>query len=137
VPLNVNTAVQIDSVLSASARGAHASRTRAINTVRNALSNAQPASTEGAQARAAFDTARQMAAERFGLHRAIPALEAAANGTVPADDFVKKFVLNAEVKELRALPICSRENRRKRTTGALTDRSRASAGWLRRKHLRR
>jgi len=103
IPLNVNTAVQMDSVLSASARGAMPAEARAINTVRNALSNAQPASTEGAQARAAFDTARQMAAERFGLHRAIPALEAAANGTVPADDFVKKFVLNAEVKELRGL----------------------------------
>ena len=39
----------------------------------------------------------------FGLHRAIPALKAAADGTVPADDFVKKFVLNGDVKELRAM----------------------------------
>ena len=103
VPLNVNTAVQIDSVLSAAARGAQPAERMAINQVRTALSGAQPASSTGADALSAFSGARQMAAERFGLHRAIPALKAAADGTVPADDFVKKFVLNGDVKELRAM----------------------------------
>ena len=41
--------------------------------------------------------------ERFGLHRAIPALKAAADGTVSADDFVKSFQLNGGVKALRAM----------------------------------
>jgi hypothetical protein len=103
VPLNVNTAVQIDSVLSAAARGAQPAERMAINQVRSALSGAQPASSAGADALTAFSGARQMAAERFGLHRAIPALKAAADGTVPPDDFVKKFVLNGDVKELRAM----------------------------------
>ena len=106
-PLNVNTAVQIDSTLSGMARDA-ASRgdrevAKAIGKIRSALNNAEPASDMGADSLAAFRRARKLAAERFKLREAIPALKAAANGDVPADDFVRKFVINGDALELRGM----------------------------------
>ena len=103
MPLNVNTAVQIDSVLSEVARGSKKAPASAVDAVRKALQNASPADTTGADALKAFAAARKLAADRFGLHRAIPALDAAASGKVPPDDFVRKFIINGDVKDLRAM----------------------------------
>jgi len=103
IPLNVNTAVQMDSVLSAAQRGALPAERKALGAVRDALNNATPANNTGADALAAFQGARKLAAERFKLHEAIPALKAAANGDVPADDFVRKFVINGDALELRGM----------------------------------
>jgi len=50
-----------------------------------------------------FTTARAMAAQRFALHDAVPALKAAANGEVSADDFVQRFVLRAKTDEAKRL----------------------------------
>ena len=103
IPLNVNTAVQMDSVLSAAQRGALPAERKALGAVRDALNGASPANNTGADALAAFQGARKLAAERFKLHEAIPALKAAANGDVPADDFVRKFVINGDALELRGM----------------------------------
>ena len=103
IPLNVNTAVQMDSVLSAAQRGALPAERKALGVVRDALNGANPANNTGADALAAFQGARKLAAERFKLHEAIPALKAAANGNVPADDFVRKFIINGDALELRGM----------------------------------
>jgi hypothetical protein len=103
IPLNVNTAVQMDSVLSAAQRGALPAERKALGAVRDALNNATPANNTGADALAAFQGARKLAAERFKLHEAVPALEAAANGDVPADDFVRRFIINGDALELRGM----------------------------------
>lgn len=103
IPLNVNTAVQMDSVLSAAQRGALPAERKALGVVRDALNSANPANNTGADALAAFQGARKLAAERFKLHEAIPALKAAANGDVPADDFVRKFIINGDALELRGM----------------------------------
>jgi hypothetical protein len=103
IPLNVNTAVQMDSVLSAAQRGALPAERKALGAVRDALNSASPANNTGADALAAFQGARKLAAERFKLHDAIPALKAAADGDVPADDFVRKFVINGDALELRGM----------------------------------
>ena len=103
IPLNVNTAVQMDSVLSAAQRGALPAERKALGVVRDALNGANPANNTGADALAAFQVARKLAAERFKLREAIPALKAAANGDVPADDFVRKFVINGDALELRGM----------------------------------
>ena len=43
------------------------------------------------------------AAKRFRLQDAVPALMAAADGTVAPDDFIRRFVLNGKVEELQGM----------------------------------
>lgn len=43
------------------------------------------------------------AAKRFRLQDAVPALKAAADGTVAPDDFIRRFVLNGKVEELQGM----------------------------------
>ena len=50
-----------------------------------------------------FTPARKLAAERFGLHESVPALKAAAEGKVAADDFVRKYIINGKTDEVRGL----------------------------------
>jgi hypothetical protein len=50
-----------------------------------------------------FAPARKLAAERFGLHEAVPALEAAAKGTTAPDDFVRRFIISGKTREVEAL----------------------------------
>lgn len=50
-----------------------------------------------------FKVARQMAASRFSLLDAVPALDAVAKGAVPADDFVKRFIINGKTNDLKKL----------------------------------
>lgn len=111
IPFNVNTAVQIDSTLSAAQRaaGARTPQALAIGKVRDALNSAGIGDNVGQDAKAAFDTARGLARQRFAMHEAIPALEAAASGEAP-DAFVQRFVLNGRVEETRRLADMLREN---------------------------
>lgn len=104
IPFNVNTAVQIDSTLSAAQRaaGKGTPQSLAIGKVRDALNSAGIADNVGVDAKAAFDAARGAASQRFKLHEAIPALEAAANGEAP-DRFVQQFVINGKVGEVTKL----------------------------------
>lgn len=50
-----------------------------------------------------FAPAVALAKQRFSLHDAVPALNAAAQGTTAADDFVKRFVINGKTKEVHGL----------------------------------
>lgn len=104
IPFNVNTAVQIDSTLSAAQRaaGKGTPQSLAIGKVRDALNGASIADNVGQDAKAAFDTARNLASQRFKLHEAIPALEAAASGEAP-DRFVKNYVIGGKVDEVKRL----------------------------------
>lgn len=50
-----------------------------------------------------FAPAVQAAAQRFKLHEAVPALKAAAEGSVAPDDFVRRFVINGKAKEVQGM----------------------------------
>lgn len=102
IPFNVNTAVQMDSVLSAAQRsaGRGSPEALAIGKVRDALNAAPIESNVGEDAKRAFDTARGMARERFALHESVPAMGAAIDDVAP-DRFVKKFILDADTGTLR------------------------------------
>lgn len=106
VPLNVNTATQIDSVLSAAQRGASArgdnAASMAIGQVRDSLNRAPIASSAGQDAKAAFDQARSLAAQRFQTIDATPALKAALTDAAP-DKFVSKYVINGNADDLKSL----------------------------------
>lgn len=106
IPLDVNTAVQIDSVLSQAQRGAaargDAAGAKAIGVVRTALNDAPISSDAGAAAKTAFDQARQMAAKRFATIEGSPALKAALEGASP-DNFVSKYVIGADAQDLQNL----------------------------------
>lgn len=106
VPLNVNNAVQIDSVLSevqraAAARGDKASEL-AVGTVRDSLNNAPIASSAGQDAKAAFDQARALASQRFQTIDATPALKAALTDSAP-DKFVSRYIINGNADDLKSL----------------------------------
>ncbi|CAB4172436.1 hypothetical protein UFOVP935_15 [uncultured Caudovirales phage] len=73
---------------------------RAISELRRALNRAQ---TDVDVTGGPFAPAVKMAAERFKLREAIPALQAAADGAVAPDQFVNRFVVNGNVLELRGL----------------------------------
>jgi hypothetical protein len=107
IPFNVNTAVQIDSVLSQAQRAAmnsgNPAQAKAVGAVRDALNKAGIADNVGEDAKMMFDTARGMARDRFKTHEAIPALKAAVNGDVNAQDFVRRFLINGKADEVRAL----------------------------------
>lgn len=72
----------------------------ALRSLRNAVKNAVlSADATGGPFKPAVDAA----AQRFRLHEAIPSLEAAANGTTAADDFVKRFVINGKVNDVQGM----------------------------------
>lgn len=101
-PLNVNVAAQIDTVLSAAQRGAMPAEQKAIGVVRTALADAPAADAMGDAARAAFDSARGMARQRFAQIENTPSLKAALDGAAP-DQFFGKFVLRGNASDLQAL----------------------------------
>lgn len=105
IPFNVQTSVQMDQILSAAQRsaGKGTPQSLAIGKVRDALNSAGIESNVGVDAKKAFDVARGMAKERFATHDAIPALKAAANGEVPPDAFVRKFVTGGNAAEVKKL----------------------------------
>lgn len=61
-----------------------------------------PPVNEGEAARAAFDAARRAARERFSTIEGTPALRAAIDNEAP-DDFVRRFILNADVRDVHAM----------------------------------
>lgn len=50
-----------------------------------------------------FAPAVSAAAERFRLHDAVPALEAASRGNVAPDDFVRRFIINGKAEDVHGL----------------------------------
>jgi len=104
LPFNVNTAVQMDQVLSAMQRSKSASEAEklAIGQVRNALNSAPIDSAAGADAKAAFDAARELARKRFEKLEQTPALKAALDGADP-DNFVNKHVIHGTAADVAAM----------------------------------
>lgn len=79
--------------------GSDATINKALSKLRDAVKNAMLDSGSDD----VFSAARKAAAERFKLQDAIPALKAAANGEVAADDFVRRFVVNGKADEVKGL----------------------------------
>lgn len=123
-PFNVDSAVQIDTLLSKAQRqaqnGSDDAGAMAIGKIRDALHNtplveaAQTVATsaapeaiaavvdEGKLARDAFTQARQAARSRFATIEQTPALKAALDDVAP-DRFVQKFVLGADARDVAAM----------------------------------
>lgn len=128
-PFNVDAAVQIDTILSDAQRrvmsGAQPDRSAgmAIGKVRDALhatplvgAEAVPgagtavalpladaaAADTGANARVAFDQARQAARSRFATIEQTPALKAALDDAAP-DKFVQQYLLNAPARDVASM----------------------------------
>ncbi len=133
IPLNVNNAMQMDTVLSAAQRGAQPAEQKAIGIVRTALADAPAADAMGDASRAAFDSARGMAKKRFGEIDKTPALKAALDGVQP-DQFFGKFVLRGNAADLQALKTelsgdpAAWNNLRSQTVQWLTDKATNSKG---------
>lgn len=102
IPFNVNTAVQMDSVLSAAQRsaGQGSPQALAISKVRNALNAAPIESNVGEDAKHMFDLARGAARRRFQTLESVPAMQAAIDDVAP-DKFVQKFIMGSDAKSLR------------------------------------
>jgi hypothetical protein len=75
----------------------------AVGMLRDALERTPIEGAAGAEAKAAFDAARKLARERFAKHEAAPALKAAVEGDVHAQDFVRRYLLGGKAEEVAAL----------------------------------
>lgn len=104
VPLNVETLVVFDRRLSEALRAnvGDPSAQKAIGIVRDALNEAQIVGSTGQEAKAAFDTARGMARERFKTIEEVPGLKAAIEGDAP-DHFVNRFLIGGNVADTTRL----------------------------------
>ncbi len=95
IPLNVNTAVQIDSVLSKAQRtaGNGSPQALAIGKIRDALNKTNIADNVGEDAKAAFDSARGLAKSRFDWQKSAPGIADALEDANP-DRFVNDYILS-------------------------------------------
>lgn len=102
IPFNVNTAVQMDRVLSAAQRsaGQGTPQSLAIGRVRDALNRTGVADNVGEDAMRVFGQARGMAAQRFGNIERTPALGAALDESVAPEKFIEKFAIRGEVNDV-------------------------------------
>lgn len=73
---------------------------KALGYLREALKRAQ---TDVAADGGPFAPAVAAARKRFALHEASPALRAAAEGDIPAQDFVRRYLINGKAEEVRKL----------------------------------
>lgn len=92
---------------------ANQSNDPATNAALSALRGAvKRAVTQDAGLDDVFAPARRLAAQRFALQDAVPALEASANGTVNPDTFVQNFIVNpsASTPKVKELARLLREN---------------------------
>tara|TARA_R110000868_G_scaffold176513_3_gene414230 strand:- start:419 stop:2602 length:2184 start_codon:yes stop_codon:yes gene_type:complete len=81
-------------------RGNDPATNSALSEITNSLKKAIiETSAEGGP----FAAPRALAAQRFSMQDAVPALKAAANNEVAADDFVRKFVLNAPTEQVKKM----------------------------------
>lgn len=72
----------------------------ALGEIKTAVKNAIQNSDMGG---GPFANARDLAASRFKLQDAIPALKAASEGDVSADQFVRKFLINGDTQDVQKL----------------------------------
>lgn len=105
IPLNVNNLVQFDRILSSAQRkaGEGTPEHLALDKVRDALNSADIESSAGIEAKQAFDTARELARNRFHAHKDIRALGSVANGHAVPDNFVQRNVIGGNVDDVAKL----------------------------------
>lgn len=126
MPLTVGVGEQLKTLLGNDIRASSNGNERfALGALRSALDQAQPLngagvaggnqvvtaaqaaargpSGSGDAAMAAFNQARQAAAERFGTIDSNPALKAVVNGDAVPDNFFKRYVLNGNVGDVNSL----------------------------------
>lgn len=135
-PLTPSTLEQMRQNAAAQLRGAKGSEKVALGSVQNAIDAemqrlAQTFSAKAAppgsmvpagviapevsnspllRAAQSLGLGRQQVAARYGLREALPAVEAAADGTVAPDVFVKKFVMDAPTDKVKMLAQALQEN---------------------------
>lgn len=107
IPLTVNSAEMIKTRLAGMARDLMAQRNTqgalAVGKLRDALERTPIESAAGEEAKAAFDAARGLAKARFAKQDAIPALKAAVEGDIPAQDFVRRYLIGGKADEVAGL----------------------------------
>jgi len=107
IPLNVNTSVMLRRRLEGTARDLQRSGDKegalAVRQITGALDATDVLPGSGQQAVNAFNTARQAAAQRFGVIDKNPALKAFLDGDANMDTFVSKYVLNGSTDDLKQL----------------------------------
>jgi len=81
----------------------HRGADKATNTALDYLATAVKRSMSEGSVDDVFAGARAAARQRFDLHDAVPALEAAATGRTAPDAFVQKYILSGNVEETRRL----------------------------------
>ena len=107
IPLTVNSAEMIKTRLAGMARDLMAQGKKegalAVGKLRDALERTPIEGSAGEEAKAAFDAARKLAKGRFAKQEAAPALKAAVEGDVHAQDFVRQYLLGGKAEEVAAL----------------------------------
>ena len=112
VPLTVDVASQMQSVLSAQARMLRQAGNRegalAVDQVSRALRETDLESSAGEGARAAFNEAKRLAASQFATRKATPAYDAAIKATndplkFPPEKFIDQYVVRASQDSVRNL----------------------------------
>lgn len=127
IPFNVNSAVMIDKRFSGLQRDLMASGNKegalAVGKLRDALNRAPIADNVGEDAKLMFDQARGIAKNRFDTHKAIPALKAAIDGDISAQDFTRRFLINGKAEDVAGLakimPDDAKQEARKQLGAAL------------------
>ena len=111
LPLDVNVATQLQSVWGAAARGGQPVERNAIGQLLTALrgTDLMPEQSAGGllpsggqPAREAFQKAKNLASQRFGLMDDSPALKEVLRGTPNPDTFVARNLLGAQTKQVQA-----------------------------------
>lgn len=103
IPLTVDVAQALDRSWNEVQRGAKPAVAAAIGKLRRALNDTPIADPLGQEAMQAYKSARQMAAQRFGLIDSNPALKAVVDGGAEPDRFFQKYVESADVSKLQGL----------------------------------
>jgi hypothetical protein len=103
LPLTVDTVQFLDRTWGGVARGNVDDTTKlAVSKLRRALNDSPVSDSLGAEAMQAYKSARQLAAQRFGLIESNPAYKAVTEGVEP-DKFFQKYVEGANVSEIKGL----------------------------------
>jgi len=82
---------------------ANTSNDRAVNSAISELRGAVKRAISETGGGGPYEGARKAAADRFRLQEAVPALEAAANGSVAPDDFIRRFLINGKTNDVKGL----------------------------------
>ncbi len=103
LPLTVDTVQFLDRAWGGVARGnVDATTKAAIGKLRESLNKTSVADALGAESMQAYNAAKKLAAQRFGLIESNPAYKAVTEGVEP-DKFFQKYVEGANVSELKGL----------------------------------